>query len=74
MGLVDLIYPPERLHAEVQSYAESLVQKPARTLAAIRQTITEGGAVSFEEGLKMEHEIAVKLSETKDFSGIRGQD
>jgi len=72
IGLVDLIYPSERLHAEVQTYAESLAQKPARALAAIRQTITEGGAVSFEEGLKMEYETAVKLSETKDFSeGIR---
>ena len=72
MGLVDLIYPPERLHAEVQAYAESLVQKPAKALAAIRKTITEGGAVSFEDGLKMEYETAVKLSETKDFSeGIR---
>jgi enoyl-CoA hydratase len=72
MGLVDLIYPPEHLHAEVQTYAESLAQKSAKALAAIRKTITEGGSVSFEEGLKMEYETAVKLSETKDFSeGIR---
>ena len=68
MGLVDLIYPPETLHAGVQTYAESLAQKPALTLAAIRKTITEGGAVSFEEGLKMEYETAVELSATKDFS------
>ena len=72
IGLVDLIYPSERLHAEVQTYAESLAQKPAKALAAIRRTITEGGAMSFEEGLKMEYETAVRLSETKDFSeGIR---
>jgi enoyl-CoA hydratase len=72
MGLVDLIYPAGRLHSEVQAYAESLAQKPAKALAAIRKTITEGGAVSFEEGLKMEYETAVMLSETKDFSeGIR---
>jgi enoyl-CoA hydratase/carnithine racemase len=72
MGLVDLIYPPEHLHAEVQTYAESLAQKSVKALAAIRKTITEGGAVSFEEGLKMEYETAVKLSETRDFSeGIR---
>ena len=72
MGLVDLIFPPDHLHAEVQTYAESLAQKPAKALAAIRRTITEGGAVSFEEGLKMEYQIAVNLSGTKDFSeGIR---
>lgn len=72
MGLVDLIYPSERLHEEVQAYAESLTQKPAKALAAIRRTITEGGGMSFEEGLNLEFETAVKLAETKDFSeGIR---
>ncbi len=72
MGLVDIIHPPERLHEEVQRYAESLAQKPAEALAAIRCTITEGGAMSFDEGLKMEYETAVKLAGTKDFSeGIR---
>ena len=72
IGLVDLIYPPERLHQEVQRYANSLAQKPAQALAAILRTITEGGGMSFEEGMKMEYESALKLADTKDFSeGIR---
>ena len=72
MGLIDLIYEPERLHEEVQRYAETLAQKPAKALAAIRRTVTEGGAVSFDEGLKIEHETAVNLAGTKDFAeGIR---
>ena len=72
MGLVDIIHPSEQLHDEVQAYAESLAQKPAKALAAIRQTITEGGGMSFDDGLKLEFETAVKLSGTKDFSeGIR---
>ena len=54
------------------SYANSLAQKPAQALSAIRRTITEGGAISFEEGMKIEHESALKLAGTKDFSeGIR---
>ncbi len=72
MGLVDLIYPPERLHEEIQTYANSLAQKPTQALAAIRRTITEGGVMSFEEGMKIEYESAVKLADTRDFSeGIR---
>jgi enoyl-CoA hydratase/carnithine racemase len=72
MGLVDLIYPSARLHEEIQAYANSLAQKPAQALAAIRRTITEGGAISFEEGMKIEYESAVKRADTKDFSeGIR---
>jgi len=72
MGLIDLIYPPEQLHEEVQTYANSLAQKPAQALSVIRRTITEGGAISFEEGMKIEYESALKLAGTKDFSeGIR---
>jgi enoyl-CoA hydratase len=68
MGLVDLIYPPERLQEEVQAYSSSLAQKPARALAAIRRTITEGSTIPFDEGLKIEFESAIKLGNTKDFS------
>ena len=72
MGLIDLIYPPEQLQEEVQAYANSLGQKPAQALSAIRRTITEGGPISFEEGMKIEYESALKLAGTKDFSeGIR---
>jgi enoyl-CoA hydratase len=68
MGLVDLICSSERIHEEVQAYASSLAQKPAGALAAIRHTITEGGTVPFDEGLKIEYESALKLARTKDFS------
>ena len=68
MGLVDILYPPEELHTEVQAYAESLSKKPAQALAAIRRTITEGGAMSFDQGLMMEYDTAVKLAGTKDFA------
>jgi enoyl-CoA hydratase len=72
MGLIDLIYPPDRLHEEVQAFAFSLVQKPALALAAVRFAITEGETIPFEEGLKIEFENALKLAGTKDFSeGIR---
>ena len=72
IGLVDVIYPPDRLHKEVQIYAEALAKKPAQALSAIRRAITEGGAGSFEEGMEMEYEIAVKLAGTRDFSeGIK---
>jgi enoyl-CoA hydratase len=72
MGLVDVIYPSDRLLKEVQVYAEALAKKPAQALAAIRRAITEGGAVSFEEGMEIEYESAVNLAGTKDFSeGIK---
>jgi enoyl-CoA hydratase len=68
IGLVDMLFPPETMREEVKAYAEALAQKPADALAAIRRTITEGGAISFEEGLKIEYESAIKLAGTEDFS------
>ncbi len=67
IGLVDLIVPRENLRQEVESYAAKLAKKPAAALAAIRRTITEGGGLSFDDGLKMEFETAVILAETSDF-------
>ena len=72
MGLVDVVHPRERLRAEVQRYAGALAAKPAKCLAAIRQTITLGGSLPFDEGLKIEFDAEVELAGTRDFEeGIR---
>ena len=72
MGLVDVIYPPDRIYREVEVYAETLAKKPAQALTAIRRTITEGGALSFEKGMEIEYESAANLAGTRDFSeGIK---
>lgn len=39
--LVDVLYPPERLHTEVQTYAVSLAKKPAEAQLASRRTIMD---------------------------------
>ncbi len=72
MGLVDFLVPPEQLHKEAQSYALMLTKKPAEALAVIRRTITEGGGLTFDEGLQMEYEAVIRLAGTADFEeGIR---
>jgi enoyl-CoA hydratase/carnithine racemase len=72
IGVVDEVVPPERLRETVSAYAASLIAKPAPALAAIRRTITEGGGVSFEEGLAIEMEWAVRLAGTAEFrDGVR---
>ncbi|HEY6221613.1 MAG TPA: enoyl-CoA hydratase/isomerase family protein [Candidatus Eisenbacteria bacterium] len=72
MGLVDFVVPPDRLRAEVQTYAAALTRKPAAALAAIRRCITLGLDLPYDEALAMEREAAVHLSATPDFSeGLR---
>lgn len=67
MGLVDMVYPRTQLRDEVQRYASVLAAKPAKCLAAIRRTVTLGGALSFDEGLKLEFDAEVELAGTRDF-------
>lgn len=68
IGLVDQLCPPETLRDEVQAYAESLAAKPRAALAAIRQCVTLGGGMSFEDGLALEADWAGRLAESADFA------
>ena len=66
-GLVDHVVPPQRLRAEVDRYARKLAAKPANALAAIRRCVTEGESLAFEDGLRIEFEEAIRLSESPNF-------
>jgi len=72
LGLVDEVVPPGELRARVAAYAAELARKPAPALAAIRRAITEGGGVSFAEGLEIEKDWAARLAGTEEFqAGVR---
>lgn len=68
IGLVDFVVAGEALRARVAEYASALARKPAATLAAIRRCVTEGSEVSFEAGLKIEHDAAVELAGHPNFA------
>lgn len=67
LGLVDEVVPATELRSAVTAYARKLAERPAVALAAIRRAITEGGGVSFAEGLAIEREWAVRIADTEDF-------
>ena len=67
-GLIDEIIDADKLRGHVQAYAETLTSKSATALAAIRKTVTEGGGLTFAEGMALEHRIASQLSDTPDFA------
>lgn len=66
-GLVDELVEPAELRERVQAYADDLAGKSATALAAIRQSITLGSGLSFQEGMKLERALAVGLADTHDF-------
>ncbi len=67
IGLVDELVEPAQLETAVQQYAESLAAKPPESLAAIRRTITQGGGLTFDEGLALERSQAIELADTANF-------
>ncbi len=68
LGLVDELTDPDDLRATVQAYGELLAAKPPEALAAIRRTITDGGGRTFDDGLRIEAEEAIRLAGTANFA------
>ena len=67
-GLIDELVEPAALRGRVQAYGEELAAKSPAALAAIRRTVTLGGGMTFEEGLKYELEAVAELAGTADFA------
>ena len=65
--MVDEIVDPEELREKVQQYGQTLASKPPEGLAAIRQTITSGVDLPFDEGLEIEFETILELVQTANF-------
>ena len=68
LGLVDEVVEPDQLRPAVQAYGETLAAKPPEALAAIRRTITEGGGLTFDDGLALEARLAAELAGTANFT------
>jgi enoyl-CoA hydratase/carnithine racemase len=72
IGLVDEVVDPGGLRSTVQSYASRLAERPPEALAAIRRAVTIGGGATFDEGLAIEADLAVRLAGTANFEeGVR---
>jgi len=71
-GLIDEVVDPTDLRRRVQGYGEELAAKSPAALAAVRRTVTLGGGMTFEDGMKYELETVVDLAGTPDF--IEGVD
>jgi enoyl-CoA hydratase len=67
-GVVDELVEPAGLRARVQAYGEELAAKSPAALAAIRRTVTLGGGMTFEDGMRYELETVAVLADTPDFA------
>jgi len=67
-GLVDELVAPQGLRNRVQAYGEELAMKSPAALTAIRRTVTLGGGMTFEDGMKLELDTVTALADGPDFT------
>ena len=68
LGIIDEIVPAGSLRERVQDYGDYLSEQSPTALAAIRRTVTLGGGMTFNEGMRLELETAAALADTLDFA------
>lgn len=66
MGLLDRLFPPERLDDETEAFARSLADGPGQAIAAIKRSIREGAGLTLEDGLALEARASDVLYDTPD--------
>jgi len=66
LGLVNKVVPAGAVLKEARGLARKIVSKSKFPVAAAMRAITEGLAVTIEEGLEIEKEQFVGLAETED--------
>jgi enoyl-CoA hydratase/carnithine racemase len=66
VGLVNRVVPPAQLISAAEEIAGKICLGAPLSLIAIKEAITKGVELPFEEGLKLESELAMLLSNTED--------
>lgn len=65
-GLISRVVPADRLMAEAQSIAEKICECGPLAVRSIKEAVIRGREMSFEEGLKLESQLAGKVFTSED--------
>ena len=66
IGLVNKLLPADQWEEQTDAYADALAAGPALAIAAIKQSVYEGGALSLNEGLALEDKLVAPLYDSED--------
>ncbi|GBD26679.1 Short-chain-enoyl-CoA hydratase [bacterium HR30] len=66
-GLVNAVYPPQRLALEVERYAELLAQRAPIALRYVKEAVLQGLDCTLDQGMRLEEDLYVLLQTTADF-------
>ncbi len=66
IGLVNYLYPPDRLMEEVEKYAHHLLSGATKAIGLIKQAVVQGTEVHLDAGFFMERELQNRLFASHD--------
>ncbi len=66
LGLVNKVFPADRLLAETESYAHKLATGASLAVARIKQCVHQGLALNLSEGLALERRLVEPLFDSED--------
>jgi enoyl-CoA hydratase/carnithine racemase len=66
MGLVSLVAPPRQFQSALQKEVAALCRKGPLALRLAKEAVTKGLDVTFEQGVRLEHDLYVLLQTTSD--------
>lgn len=66
-GIVDHVYPAETLEEEVDSFLDSIAEKPPLAVRTIKEAADRTREVGFEEALQYGNRAWLSLSQTQDY-------
>ena len=66
IGLVDRVVPPTEVYAVALQEAARWAEGPTRALGAAKAAVNAAAEVDQERGLRVEHDVFVRLFETRD--------
>jgi enoyl-CoA hydratase/carnithine racemase len=66
LGIVNRVFPAERIVEETEAYARKLAMGARLAVGSIKQAVYRGAAMGLEEGLGLERELIEPLFESED--------
>ena len=66
LGIVDAVFPAERLHEQTLDYAQTLASGATKAIGNIKLAVNEGIDDGLERGLERERELVEELFLSED--------
>jgi len=66
LGILDRVFPPDRLDAETRAYAHALAEGSASAIGAIKLAVHQGLERTLDDGLRIERELLDGLFRSPD--------